>query len=302
MGTVPSVDAKRVTSTSSYEVGLVVTYKNNDTSHKNTTVTITPYLKCTQAVKRMQHHWDVLFAIDSRWQATDKYNSTGANALPNDTAAPGVVAAGYLQMKANVWYQWGSARSFNIANDGKTHNFGVYLRCTETVPKYCPAKDTYVTTSKTLAEYGVIPTAATIVNTVFNEDTREVTYTWKPNANTTYVNVWYNLFDESGKQLDEGWVKQNVPTTTTYLVQSIPETINGVPVYSGDWCVQSYSSTGDSVVSSYGTYNASSFTKVWIKVNGVWKKAALWIKVDGVWKKCKKIYTKVNGTWERTIT
>lgn len=39
------------------------------------------------------------------------------------------------------------------------------------------------------------------------------------------------------------------------------------------------------------------FTKVWLKVSGVWKETTVYIKISGVWKTATT-YLKVSGIWK----
>lgn len=70
-----------------------------------------------------------------------------------------------------------------------------------------------------------------------------------------------------------------------------------IPTYDNNESVINLTSIDNDIITLYAIWQPVQTTKIWIKVNGTWKKGDLWIKVNGTWKKAKKVYTKINGVW-----
>ena len=296
MALTPSVYKK--TSSDAYEVGLLVSWKNKDVAHKTATVTITPLLRRNSDYKRYQHKWDVLFSKDGVWQHTDNYNSSAAGSsklLPNDTAATGVVSKGYLQMKKNVWYQWGSSYTMSIPNDGAKHKVGVYLRCLETVPRYCPAKDTYVEYSVNMPTYKITPPTPAGLTVTYNTADRKLTYKFSVADSSTcsYRLLYRTLYNSEGKVVKHECFQLSPKDTNK--TETIPSNVTHL-----QWQMVHVSPSGHTASLPIITVNLDTTSKVYIKVGSVWKKAIPWVKVNGQWKKCKSVYVKVGTNRNKT--
>lgn len=325
--------AEAWTTSSTYKIGANITVKNNDSAHTECTVTIQPLLLNTQGVTRRQHNWHVHFALDAQWKYTRTYGGTGAEALPNDTAASGVVSAGQLRMTKNTWYNWGSSWSIVVPNDGGTHYIGVRMECVGTVPRGCPATD-YLYVAFVTGTYQapvtpepeplptpvtptpVYPPAPSGLYTTFDPITRTLSYYWN-DASCIAIKLWRNLLDVNQAALPgSGFISPN-PSGNIYNVDKpvtevLPENVAYVT-----YQMTNYSSTGHTTASPGMTATWSlpdsaqvltqfpTGNRVWINVNNNWKKAVVWINTNygksgpAQWKMVQHVYVrKPNGAWE----
>lgn len=293
--------ATKHTSNASYQMGILVDYKNCNTSHVNSTVSVTPLLRRIGSnYTRSQHHWYVYYAKDTKLQ--EAHNFYGL--LPNDTTQAGVNSAGHLDMQADVWYQWGPTRTYTVPNDGQTHNFGVRLECVGTVPRWCPEQNgaQYLYTSKTFPRYTDTPDPPKGVKADFNSDTRLLTYSWDA-ADCEWVQLKRHWIDANENVIKSGWFigpsgtekLYNKDVTAGALTETIPTNVVKVT-----YEVVNYSKTKDASKSVSGEVPTASRQYVWIKVGDSWQKAIPWVKVNGVWKKATKAYVKVDNVWTPT--
>ena len=277
-------------------------------------MTVQPLLRRIKSgTKRMQHNWHTHFAVDYVHKQTVSYVGTGHQALPNDTAQAGVVSKGYLQMTVNKWYNWGDAWTTEVPNDGKVHYFGVRMECIGTNPKSCP-KSGYLYAPLQTAVYTAPNTDVpapkpTGLYTTFNPSTRELQYYWD-NADCAYKKLYRRQFDIDGNIVQTGWVSPNTDgklyDKNKPYREVLPENVASV-IYR----MVNVSSTGaeknsgnyDAMWNIPNTPNTStrfpSNHRVWIKVNGTWKKAIPWVKVDGVWKMVMHTYARDEDAWKR---
>lgn len=287
---VNKTDVKAIsgTTTSVHEVGLMVTFTNKNTTHAECTAHITPCLRnISYNEVRYQHIWNVYFAIDNK-----PVKSYLKQTLPNITTAT-------MTMKKNQWYKWGPTYDYTFKNDGKPHNFGVYLHCTATTPRYCPAYNTYTYTGQiSTAIYTITPSTPAGLKTTFVENTRKITYSWNAPTNTSSIKLARTLYDDNDTPISAPNVFTLKSTDKSYT-ETLADNVSRV-----DYTVTNISSTNHTASSGIISYNdIPTDCKVWIKLSdGKWVKAVPWVKLpDGTWKKSIKTYTKVGNVWKRTI-
>lgn len=297
------IQAYKPTSTAGFEIGIAVELVNNSTIFPTATVTIIPCLRRVDKTEyRHQHIWNSHFSVDH----VHKISYLGKT-LPDNNTKPSVNGEGGITMERNVWYQWGPSYSFTMNNDGKLHYAGVYLHCESAIPRYCPDLSTYLECNFRLPLYRneVIPSDPVDVRATFDEDTRVLRYTWNTVGVKNNVMLLRNFFDEEDTVVYSGYFPNPVKVGSTELsdaqmlegliVDTIPDDVAKITFE-----VINVSSTGKLASSGIITVNVPTNDKVWVKVNGVWKKAVPWVKVNGVWKKVPKVYVRVNGVWKRT--
>lgn len=282
-----------------YYAGVTVSVSDNTANSKTAKITVTPYLKHTTAVTRYQHHWTVRYYQD--YNVVDTWSGN----LPNDTSQAGVVDAGHLKMVANQWYQWGPSKTFTVDKiNAKTVKYTITLECTGTVPRNVLCGNGYYPPyqSVALVSYYIDPTDPKDVTASFNEDTRVLSYSWSPAA-CYYVQLYRNWYDEDGTPLKQGYINVAGRTNNKLYNGDLPikETLSD-EVAKVTYEVINVSISGHSKNSGGKKITIDSYSKVWIKVNGAWKKAIPWVKVNGVWKKVTKTWVKVNGVWKRTTS
>ena len=310
--------AELETSSDNYKIGIDLTFINNDTSHKQCTVTIQPLLKYVgpyNSITRYQHHWHVHFAVDSVYKHTDSYveQDNKHSRLPNNDTAPGVESAGYLTMVKGTWYKWGTPYTYILNNDDAKHNCGVCLYCIGTQPQNCPSylngSERYLWAEFTLPRYTEPAPPVRDAAAVFNPKTRQVSYSWNtdavPGTTWLYVKVWSNWWTKDGQLKKSDWVyvNENEHLINQQLFdgkikETIPKEIDHI-VYQ----ITNVSYTWDTTLSDVKQIStAVTDSKVWVKVNNAWKKATPWVKVGNIWKKATKVYVKTSGGWKTTIT
>ena len=113
--------------------------------------------------------------------------------------------------------------------------------------------------------------------------------------------VWRSYYDSDNTLLKYGFLTYN---NTTHLYNKDKPIADSIPdeAVKVTYEVTNVSITGHSTRSGALSATIDAYTKVKIKINGVWKKAIPWVKVNGVWKKCTKTYIKVGSSWKRTIS
>lgn len=294
------------TSSSVYKCRLDVDVldNSNTTSNGKVKVRLTPRLKHTQGAVRKQHRWHVYFKVDGVDVKTYSYTgSTLHNLLPNDTAQAEVVRWGELYMNAGQWYQWGSSFDYEVPNDGQAHSFKLYMACTETIPRHCPAQGEWVEVTLQTTGYKVIPPAPSGLKLTYNEDTRVLSYTWD-DASCSYIKLWRNLFDSDGNIIPgkSGYVAPAGQGVKLYNVNKPFQEIVPEGTALVTYEMVNVSSSGHETSSGHQQLSITTDNKVLIKVGNTWKKAVPWVKVGNTWKKATKTYIKVGNTWKRTIT
>lgn len=264
-------------------------------SAQNQTVTLTFQVKNTSGVKRMQHAWIYGYSLDG---AAQKTGSVGTR--PDDSAQAGVNKAGYLQMVAGTWYNWFTLK-ISVPNDGKKHTVRAWIECDAAAPRDWQNRGSNaISLSFTTPTYAVIPNKPTGCSCVIDTDKMIAKFDWD-DASCSYVQVYRNYYDSDNTLLKSGYLSYNGTTRLynkdTPISDSIPDEAVKVT-----YEVVNVSATGHSTKSGALSATIDAYTKVKIKVNGVWKKAIPWVKVNGVWKKCTKTYIKVGSSWKRTIS
>ena len=291
------------TSSTNYEVRLKVTLVGDDAKNEKCKAILTPQLcRVGAGATRYQHRWDVFVKADGKEITRGYRGGSGYEALPNRTSGTNVESAGHMYMKAGTWYDWGESYEFEIANDGKAHRFEMRMECIDTIPRTCPQSG-YVVKDISTPQYLVELSKPELLTPVFNENTRALTYSWKPvdTAKCKYIKLYRNWFGEdiSATPIKSSYVtigtSNELPDTTTSFTETIPE---GVVRVSYEVIV--YSNSEDQFKSN-DEFPIASDDKVWVYVNNKWVKAIPWVKVDGAWKKVTKTYVNINGTWKRTI-
>lgn len=264
-------------------------------SAQNQTVTLTFQVKNTSGVKRMQHAWIYGYSLDA---AAQKTGSVGTR--PDDSAQAGVNSAGYLQMVAGVWYNWFTLY-ISVPNDGQTHTVRTWIECDSTVPRDRQNRGSNaISLSFTTPAYEIIPNKPTGCSCIIDTDNMVAKFDWD-DADCSYVQVHRVYYDSDNTPLKEGYLSYNGTTKLYNPNTPIPDSIPDEAV-KVTYKVFNVSSTEYSTESVELSETIDAYTKVKIKVNGVWKKAIPWVKVNGVWKKCTKTYIKVGSSWKRTIS
>ena len=298
-----------VTTSPYYEMGFTISVTNDDSAHEYSTVVIQPYLrKIVSSVSRAQHIWNIHFAVDGVYENTKYYHGTNEQGvadnnyyLPNSAA--GNVSTGKLYMEVNVWYPWGYPYTTTLKNDGWEHSIGVYMHCESTIPRYCPAYNTYLWGHYVTSKYGVTPAAPSGLKADFNESTRKVTYSWDP-ADCQYIILYRKLYDTTNRLVQAGNIgiagRDNDKLYNTDIGK-LSETLSEDIAYV-KYQMINYSSTGHSTKSAEHILTLDLDSKVWVYVNGGWKKAIPWVNTPDGWKKATKTYVRVGNDWKRTTT
>ena len=290
------------TSSTNYEVRLIVTLINSDANNAKCKAILTPQLRRVGAgATRYQHRWNVFFKADALENIRSYKGGAGYEALPNRLSGTNVESAGNMYMTAGTWYTWGESYEFEIDNDGKTHSFGIRMECVDTIPRTCPQAG-YATINLTTAKYKVAAPTPVLKTPVFNEDTRELTYSWNAVDTTKcdYIQLHRDWFNADGNLIagKSGYVGTNdkLLDTTTSFTEKLSEEVASV-----SYRLYIVSTSGDVAKSGDKEFTVATDDKVWVYINNKWVKAIPWVKVDGVWKKVTKTYVNINGTWKRTI-
>jgi hypothetical protein len=290
-----------------YEVGLYVEFENKDAEHQYTTVKVTPCLRNIGFTeKRYRHWWNVHYITDGNYQGSEY------KLLPDgDSGITNVVNKGYGFMDQGIWYQWGPTKEYKHENDGKgNHSVGVYLHCTATTPRYCPAlvngEQRYVTYTFSLPKYNPHADAPTPsgVDCDFDKSTRTLYFKWNT-AGCASVKVYIDMYRKDDSEYSQGYLKINGTenfkpeqgSDNSVYVKIPPE------VASIKYRVYNVSTSGDTEGTDLITVYTPTNDKVWMNIPGVgWKKTIPWVKDEnGKWHKATKTYVKDNGTWKRTI-
>lgn len=285
-------------SSPNYKVGIAAIIKDNATNKAQCEVTIIPCLQNKALTEtRFQHYWNVHISVDG-------VNVTTKMLLPDDNSAKGVVSAGRLSMTKGQWYQWGAAKTVTFKNDGNTHDIGVYLHCTETMPRYSPALNTHTVWKFTPKICTVTPSTPSGLKATFVEDTRTITYSWDKPTNTAKVFLDRWLYDVEGDVIGEGKTFELSGTAVSYT-ETLAEGV-ALAKFRVTYRSTTYAAnpSGSEKVSDFvSSPDLPTDCKVWIKLSdGKWVKAVPWVKLpDGTWKKATKTYTKVGDAWKRTI-
>jgi hypothetical protein len=295
-------------STPNYEVGFTLTYANKSYDKEKTTVTIKPCLRNIKGVKRFRHYWNVQFALDGI--PIKVYQD---RVLPINNVGSNVVGAGNFYMNEDEWYYWGDSYTFEIPNDGAIHNIGLWMECLGTVPRYCPKRAEHLWCSVQLPKYTPDTQAPEPkgLYALFDKDTRVIDYRWDTSAEgldaTKYTWDYLTITRTMYKADDTVYGEENQSVSRDSRIKlknvDIGSVVEIVPaeVVRIKWKVTNYSLSGSSAESDLQEITLDIDSKVWVKVNGEWKKAIPWVKVDGVWKKAIP-WIKINGAWKRTIT
>ena len=268
---------------------------NSLSSAKNQTITLHFQVKNTNGVKRMQHTWIYGYSLDG---ATEQEGTVGMK--PDDTAQAGVVSAGYLQMSKNTWYNWVTLY-ISVPNDGRNHTVRAWIECDTTTPRDWQKRGSNaISISFNTPTYAIIPSKPTGCSCTIDTDNMIAKFNWDA-ADCDHVLVWRSYYDSDNILLKHGFLTynntQNLYNKDKPISDSIPDEAVKVT-----YEVTNVSTTWHSTASGTLLATIDAYTKVKIKVNGVWKKAIPWIKVNGVWKKCTKTYIKVGSSWKRTIS
>lgn len=292
------LQARSKTSTSTYEIGMTVSYTGLDTSHAKCKATITPYLRRTSKdEKRFQHNWNVKIINDS---TTYEYKNV---LLPDSRASSVVGPQGWMTMKDDVWYQWGKSYDIDIDNDGKIHTIGIHLEC-PTLPRYCPGKDTNLTIPVKTPQYSITPSAPEERDPGFDIATRKLTYYWGDTTDCWYVKVKRKFTYTDGTTSKETHLTINGTdkfANKDMRADKINETL-ARNIVSVTYRIENYSKTETMVSSDWKTVPTLSDCKVLIKDGTVWKKAIPYVKTPTGWKKASKVYVRTaDGSWKQTI-
>ena len=268
---------------------------NSLSSAQNQTIALYFQVINTAGVKRMRHDWMYGYSLDG---ATEKTGSIGLK--PDDTAQAGVVSAGHLQMTAGAWYNWFTLY-ISVPNDGRTHTVRAWIECVATTPRDWQHRGSNaISLSFTTPTYAIIPNAPTGCSCTIDTDNMIAKFNWSPAA-CEHVSVYRSYYDSDNILLKYGYLTYGGTTHLYNKDTPIPDSIPDEAVRV-TYVVTNVSITGHSTSSSNLSATIDAYTKVKIKVNGVWKKAMPWVKVNGVWKKCTKTYIKVGSSWKRTIS
>lgn len=259
------------------------------------TVALYFQVKNTAGIKRIQHAWMYGYSLDG---ATETIGDVGTK--PDDTAQVGVVSAGYLQMYKDTWYNWFTLY-ISVPNDGRKHTVRAWIECTDTAPRDWQNRGSNaISISFTTPTCAVIPNAPTGCSCTIDTNNMIAKFSWS-NASCSYIQIYRNYYDSDNKLLKSGYLSYNGNTELYNDNRPIPDSIPDEAVRV-TYVVTNVSITGHSTSSSNLSATIDAYTKVKIKINGIWKKAIPWVKVNGVWKKCTKTYIKVGSSWKRTIS
>ena len=268
---------------------------NGLSSSQNQTIALYFQVKNTSGVKRLQHPWIYGYSLDG---APEQKGTIGMK--PDDTAQAGVVSAGYLQMSKNTWYNWFTLY-ISVPNNGKTHTVRAWIECDTTTPRDWQHRGSNaISISFNTPTYAIIPSAPTGCSCTIDTDNMIAKFDWN-NADCDHVLVWRNYYDSDNVLLKSGFLTYNNTPNLYNKDKPIPDSIPDEAV-KVTYEVTNVSTTGHSTRSGELSATIDAYTKVKIKINGVWKKAIPWVKVNGVWKKCTKTYIKVGSSWKRTIS
>lgn len=265
---------------SQWQLKLVVTYDDSiSVASQNVTLQLW-FRNIKYNERRYQHHWSIDYSVDG---GTSK--GTGLILLPSS-----VNSSGYTTLTKNRYYSFGPAKTFSIKNDGLKHSFKVAFTCLGT----SPGSGT-ITLTRTMPAYYIAPGIPTDLEAVFNEDTREITYTWKSGGKTVAYTLYRNYRDASGEYLRTGALESYFNALT--ITDVVPEGTVRV-----EWELVAHSPSNHTIASGARGLTIDDASKVWIKINGAWVKATPYVKVNGVWKKVTRVYTKVKDAWKRTTS
>ena len=268
---------------------------NGLSSSQNQTIAVHFQVTNTSGVKRMRHAWMYGYSLDGA-----KENTGDVGMKPDDTAQAGVVSAGHLQMAAGVWYNWFTLY-ISVPNNGKNHTVRAWIECKDSNPRDWQHRGSNaITINFTTPTYAIIPSAPTGCSCTIDTDNMIAKFDWAE-ASCDHVLVWRNYYDSDNILLKYGYLTYGGITDLYNKDKPIPDSIPDEAVRV-TYEVTNVSTTGHSTNSGELSATIDAYTKVKIKVNGVWKKAIPWVKVNGVWKKCTKTYIKVGSSWKRTIS
>lgn len=288
----------RIGTSSAYRQRGYISYDsgtNSLSSAQNQTIALHFQVKNTAGVKRQRHDWMYGYSLDG---ATEKTGSVGLK--PDDTAQAGVVSAGHLQMAAGTWYNWFTLY-ISVPNNGKKHTVRAWIECKDTTPRDWQHRGSNaISISFTTPTYAIIPKEPTGCSCTIDTDNMIAKFNWN-SADCDHVLIYRSYYDSDNVLLKNGYLSYN---NTTHLYNRDKPISDYIPdeAVKVIYKVSNVSTTGHSTSSSNLSATIDAYTKVKIKVNGVWKKAIPWVKVNGVWKKCTKTYIKVGSSWKRTIS
>lgn len=268
---------------------------NSLSSAQKQTIALHFQVKNTSGVKRMLHTWIYGYKLDG---ATEQKGTVGTR--PNNDAQAGVESAGYLQMAADIWYNWFTLY-ISVPNDGKKHTVRAWIECDATTPRDWQHRGSNaINFSFNTPTYAIIPKAPTGCSCTIDTDNMIAKFNWD-SADCDHVLIYRNYYDSDNVLLKYGFLTYN---NTSYLYNKDKPISDSIPdeAVRVAYVVTNVSTTGHSAKSGELSATIDAYTKVKIKVNGVWKKAIPWVKVNGVWKKCTKTYIKVGSSWKRTIS
>lgn len=287
----PDIKTYALMQGNAHQLGFTVELSNTGPEHEMCVAKITPYVRnIVYDEVRYRHTWVVYFAVDFKMIHASK------ELLPYTTGTS-------VTMYKNVWTPWGTPYSVTIPNDGQPHYVGIRLECANTTPWYGPLKD-YLYFEIQTNKYTVTPAVPKNTSTVFDENTRELTYHWD-DADCKHVLLYRNWFDENDNVIKSGFFTigdrselLNSDIHDGLVTETIPENIVKITYEVINVSITDHTSTSGTLIADVPTD-----CKVWIKLpDGSWKKATPWIKLpDGSWKKVTKVYTKVDSVWKRTI-
>ena len=288
----------RIGTSSAYRQRGYISYDsgtNSLSSAQKQTIALHFQVKNTSGVKRMQHTWIYGYKLDG---APERQGTVGIK--PDDTAQAGVVSAGYLRMSKNTWYNWFTLY-ISVPNNGKTHTVRAWIECKDTAPRDWQHRGSNaIKFSFNTPTYAIIPSAPTGCSCTIDTDNMIAKFNWSK-ANCDHVLIYRNYYDSDNILLKNGYLSYN---NTTHLYNKDKPISDHIPdeAVKVTYVVTNVSTTGHSTKSGKLSATIDAYTKVKIKINGVWKKAIPWVKVNGVWKKCTKTYIKVGSSWKRTIS
>ena len=284
------------TASDAYRCRIKVGYDPTSTGVSQT-VTLQLELCRTGAVKRWQHTWGIAYVVDGGNVHTFWGN------LPDDNAEAGTVARGYLNMAAGRWYAWGPPVSVAVNNDGASHMFGLSFTCIASQPGEGAVNlwlsfPAYVAPAPPPSTpSAVIPQVPQNVSAVFDAKTRVLKYNIGVTQGASYFTLWSNWINNKGEATKSGWVHNHISyADVPNLTETLPDNIVKVT-----YEVKVYSVTGNEQTTGHLEVDIPSDPKVYVKINGEWKKAIPYVKVNGEWKKAVS-YVKINGEWKKTLT
>lgn len=276
-----------------YYAGFDITVANNDNSSKKATVTLKPLLWFSYGTSRRRHNWVI------RFYKNDILLKEVQAVLHDIT----LYTSDPYSFKADTYYSWGPSYTLEVDKVVEHKDtFKVVIECLATTPWCLPA----ASASVTFVKYVEKPAGPANMEALFDENTRTITYTWGEASSCLYTTLYRQFYNEKNELIFEGYFtapgRNNNKLYNRDITDGLTKEVLPDDVAKVMWYMTNFSVTEDYTHSEYHTKLIDTYSKAYIKVGNVYKKAIPWVKVDGEWKKCTKVYTKVNGAWKRTTS